>query len=112
MTFLKKRRSIHMYRTRDDEAANIKLELPEDTLIVKRADLREIVHEVLTEIRSEQSQDGEIMTIKETAEFLKVSIPTVRNMIASKEIPFFQRGQVIRLNRRDVREWLRKNSIQ
>ena len=47
MTFLKKRRSIDMYRTRDDGAANIKLELPEDTLIVKRADLREIVHEVL-----------------------------------------------------------------
>ncbi|WP_242035299.1 helix-turn-helix domain-containing protein [Mesobacillus harenae] len=63
------------------------------------------------EIKDEDEKE-EIMTIREAADYLKVSVPTVRNMIASKEIPFFQRGQVIRLNRWDVKEWLRKNSYQ
>ncbi|NRK74367.1 helix-turn-helix domain-containing protein, partial [Salmonella enterica subsp. enterica serovar Typhi] len=49
-------------------------------------------------------------TIKEAADYLKVSVPTIRNMISSKEIPFFQRGQIIRLNRWDVQKWLRNNS--
>lgn len=83
--------------------------LPDDTLVVKRTDLKEVLEEMLVDI---QEKDGtnDIMTIKQTAEYLKVSVPTVRIMIANREIPFFQRGQVIRLNRKDVKEWLRINS--
>lgn len=86
-----------------------KLELPEGTILMNRADLREVLYEMFAEIQQENTEE-EIMTIREAAEYLKVSVPTVRNMITSKEIPFFQRGQVIRLNRRDVKEWLRNNS--
>lgn len=88
---------------------NLKLEFPEQTLIMNRADLKNTLQELLTELHEEIGHD-QILTIKEAAEYLKVSVPTIRNMIASKEIPFFQRGQVIRLNRRDVKEWLRNNS--
>lgn len=90
---------------------NFKLELPEGTILMNRADLKEVLQEMLTEVHGENAE-GEIMTIREAAEYLKVSVPTIRNMIASKEIPFFQRGQVIRLNRRDVKEWLRNNLSQ
>jgi excisionase family DNA binding protein len=79
--------------------------LPEETMITNRSDLKEVLRELLLEANVE-NQEEEIMTIQETAEYLKVSVPTVRSMIASKEIPYFQRGQVIRLNRRDVKEWL------
>lgn len=88
---------------------NFKLEFPEGTILINRSDLKTALQEILGELK-EESPKEEIMTIREAAAYLKVSVPTVRNMIATKEIPFFQRGQVIRLNRGDVKEWLRNNS--
>ncbi|MEC2057983.1 helix-turn-helix domain-containing protein [Peribacillus psychrosaccharolyticus] len=84
---------------------NLKLEIPEDTIFLNRSDLKKVLQELLVELKDDKSLN-EIMTIREAAEYLRVSIPTVRNMIANKEIPYFQRGQVIRLNRMNVKEWL------
>jgi excisionase family DNA binding protein len=94
---------------RGGKLMNFKLELPEGTILINRTELREVLQELLLEVQ-EDYFNGDIMTIREAAEYLKVSVPTVRNLIASKEIPFFQRGQVIRLNRWDVKEWMRHNS--
>lgn len=88
---------------------NFKLELPEGTILVDREELREVLQDILKEAWVENSNE-EIMTIREAAEYLKVSVPTVRKMIAEKEIPFFQRGQVIRLNRSDIQKWMRRSS--
>lgn len=88
---------------------NLTLELPKDFLLISRNELKETLAEIIAEYQPDMA-NNEIMTIKETADYLKVSIPTVRNLIANKEIPFFQRGQVIRLNRLDVLEWLKANS--
>lgn len=88
---------------------NFKLELPEDMVLINRRDLREVVQELILELQ-EENEKAEIMTISEAAEYLKVSVPTIRNMIASKQIPFFQRGQVIRLNRLDIKEWFRNDA--
>lgn len=88
---------------------NFRLEIPADTLLINRIDLKNAIQEIIVELK-EESPTEEIMTIREAAAYLKVSVPTVRNMIASKEIPFFQRGQVIRLNRGDINQWLRNNS--
>lgn len=89
----------------------VNFELPHDILLVKREDLRAILQDILAEV-DVQIKKGEIMTIPQAAEYLQVSVPTVRNMIANKDIPFFKRGQVIRLNRWDIQEWLRDNSRQ
>ncbi|KQU24039.1 DNA-binding protein [Bacillus sp. Leaf13] len=90
---------------------NFSFELPEGTVVTTRTVLKEVLREMLVEVQGENSNE-DIMTIQETAIYLKVSVPTVRAMIAKKEIPFFQRGQVIRINRWDVKEWLRRNSEQ
>jgi excisionase family DNA binding protein len=85
-----------------------RVEIPEDTLVMKRTDLKNALSELIGELHMDNPKD-EIMTIKEAAEYLKVSIPTVRLMIANKEIPFFKKGQIIRLNRSAVKEWVRDN---
>ena len=92
-----------------DYNKSFKLELPEDTIIFNRSDLKEVLLELFEEVR-EEDVENEIMTIREVAEYLKISVPTVRNMIARKEIPYFQRGQVIRINRRDIKKWISNNS--
>ncbi|AEN91939.1 hypothetical protein BMWSH_5061 [Priestia megaterium WSH-002] len=84
---------------------NLKLELPEDTLIISRKDLRETFQEIVGEFL-QRSEKEEVMTIREAADYLKVSVPTIRNMIANKEIPFFQKGQIIRLNSGDIKAWM------
>lgn len=89
-------------------ALNIHLELPKETIVISRHDLKGELKELLKELRDESRNDA-IMTIQDVAEYLKVSVPTVRAMIAEKDIPFFQRGQVIRLKRTDINEWLRSN---
>jgi len=88
---------------------NFKLELPEEALIISRKDLREIFQEMMVEFLDKNEKE-EIMTIREAADYLKVSIPTVRSMIETKEIPFFKRGQIIRLNSSDVKAWMRSKS--
>ncbi|WP_453992378.1 helix-turn-helix domain-containing protein [Bacillus nitroreducens] len=85
---------------------NFKLELPDGTIIVNQTELKEVLLEILQEAQKEQEVD-EIMTIKEAAEFLKVSVPTLRSLIDNNEIPYFRRGQVIRLSRWKVKEWIR-----
>ncbi|UOQ44580.1 excisionase family DNA-binding protein [Halobacillus salinarum] len=88
---------------------SLKLELPEGTLLVSKKELKNVIQEVLEEVEAE-STEQDIMTIQETAEYLKVSVPTVRSMITNNEIPYFQRGQIYRLNRLDVKGWIRQKS--
>ncbi|MBM7096656.1 helix-turn-helix domain-containing protein [Bacillus sp. H-16] len=87
---------------------SVKIELADDTWLVHREDLKGVLKEVVQEMK-EDSSENEVMTIKETATYLKVSVPVVRDMIACNDIPYFRRGQVIRLKRSDIREWMRGN---
>ncbi|PGX73781.1 helix-turn-helix domain-containing protein [Priestia megaterium] len=88
---------------------DFKLELSEETMIISREDLREVLQEIMVEFL-ESNNNEEVVTIREAADYLKVSIPTVRNMIETKEIPFFKRGQIIRLNISDIKAWMRSKS--
>lgn len=81
------------------------LELPNDTLIMKREDLRDVLKLLIVELHAETAA-AEIMTIKQAAEYMQVSVPTIRNLIAAKAIPFFQRGQIIRMNRWALNQWM------
>lgn len=86
---------------------NLNLQIPTDTLIISRLELKNVLREMLDEIQEEKVQD-DILTIQEAAAYMKISVPTIRNMIAHNDIPYFKRGQVIRLNRWEILEWLQK----
>lgn len=86
---------------------NLTLELPKDTLIISRDDLKDTLREMMSEINEEQAMD-DVMKIDEAAVYLKVSVPTLRKMIANNDVPYFKRGQVIRFNRWDLIEWMRQ----
>lgn len=48
----------------------------------------------------------DIVTIKELAEFLKISVSTIRRAIDSGELKAFKAGKNIRIERESVIEWL------
>jgi excisionase family DNA binding protein len=88
---------------------NIHFELPGDTILLSRQDLKATLKELISEIQLENSADA-VLNIKETAKLLKVSVPTVRKLISNGDIPYFQRGQLIRVLHSDVLEWIKYNS--
>lgn len=83
----------------------INLELPDDMMVLSRKQLKDLIGEMQAEIAAEKMEVS-ILTIAETAEILKVSVPTVRRWIEEKDIPYFQHGQVIRLNKYEVLKWI------
>lgn len=87
---------------------NIKLELPEEVFLMSRHELKGMLEGLISE-HAKVNEIRRVMTIGEVAEYLKVSIPTVRKLIAEKEIPYFQKGQIIRIFYHDVQLWLEMN---
>jgi excisionase family DNA binding protein len=50
----------------------------------------------------------ELMTIKQTAAFLRVSMGTVRNMVQRGDLPALRVGKQIRFVREDLEHWVRR----
>lgn len=48
----------------------------------------------------------DIITIKELAEFLKISVSTIRRAISSGELISFKAGKNVRIEKESVMEWL------
>jgi excisionase family DNA binding protein len=49
----------------------------------------------------------ELMTIKQSAQMLKVSVGTVRNLLRRGELPALRVGKQIRFVREDLEHWIR-----
>ncbi|WP_297500112.1 helix-turn-helix domain-containing protein [Ferrovum sp.] len=53
---------------------------------------------------------GEIITIKELAEYLKVTERTIYRLAAIKKIPAFKVGGTWRFSRADIDSWIKQQS--
>lgn len=56
--------------------------------------------------------EGEILTIKEVAEYLKVTDRTIYRLAGAKKIPAFKVGGTWRFSRANIDEWIRGQSAQ
>ena len=54
--------------------------------------------------------EGEILTIKQVAEYLKVTERTIYRLAAVKKIPAFKVGGAWRFWRADIDSWIRQQS--
>ncbi len=54
--------------------------------------------------------EGEILTLKEVAEYLKVTERTIYRLAGAKKIPAFKVGGTWRFSRADIDEWIRSQS--
>ncbi|MCK9214404.1 helix-turn-helix domain-containing protein [Acidithiobacillus sp.] len=55
--------------------------------------------------------EGEILTIKQVAEYLKVTERTIYRLAAVKKIPAFKVGGTWRFSRADIDNWIRQQSL-
>ncbi|HCS10992.1 MAG TPA: DNA-binding protein [Clostridiales bacterium] len=52
----------------------------------------------------------DIITVKELAEFLKISVSTIRRAISSGELKSFKAGKNVRIEKESVMEWLEQKN--
>ena len=61
---------------------------------------------------SKSSSGGEILTIKQVAEFLKVTDRTIYRLAAAKSIPAFKVGGTWRFSRADLDRWIARQTAE
>lgn len=48
----------------------------------------------------------DVLTLKETAQYLKISYAKIHEMVHANEIPHFRIGRAIRVNKHVLKNWL------
>ena len=56
--------------------------------------------------------EGGILTIKEIAEYLKVTERTIYRLAAAKQMPAFKIGGSWRFSRQDIDGWIKQQSME
>jgi len=61
---------------------------------------------------STSNSEGEILTIKQVAGYLKVTERTIYRLAAAKKIPAFKVGGMWRFSRSDIDSWIKQQSME
>jgi len=56
------------------------------------------------------TSDGEILTIKQVADYLKVTERTIYRLAAAKKIPAFKVGGTWRFSMAEINQWIQQQS--
>ncbi len=57
------------------------------------------------------TDEGGILTIKQVADYLKVTDRTIYRLAAAKKIPAFKVGGTWRFSRADIDQWIKQQSM-
>ena len=60
---------------------------------------------------STRTRESEILTIKQVAEYLKVTERTIYKLAAAKKIPAFKVGGMWRFSLADIDSWIKQQSM-
>ena len=58
------------------------------------------------------SSEGEILTIKQVADYLRVTERTIYRLAAAKKIPAFKVGGTWRFSRKDIDNWIKQQTVE
>ena len=72
------------------------------------------IQELLLDIKHAPKVEPEdkIMSSKEVAEFLNVSLATIYTKVNKREIPFMKRGKHLLFSKNDIISWLKEGSVK
>lgn len=56
------------------------------------------------------ADEGEILTLRQVAEFLKVTDQTIYRLAAAKKIPAFKIGGTWRFSKAEITEWIQQQT--
>jgi excisionase family DNA binding protein len=61
---------------------------------------------------STSSEEAEILTIKQVADYLKVTDRTIYRLASAKKIPAFKVGGTWRFSRLEIDNWIKQQSLK
>ena len=85
---------------------------PVSTPILKILHYPVVVCPNLVAAMSSSTREGEILTIKQVAEYLKVTERTIYRLAAAKKIPAFKVGGTWRFSLADIDSWIKQQSME
>jgi len=68
----------------------------------------DVVCQKMAIIMSTSTSNGEILTIKQVADYLKVTERTIYRLAAAKQIPAFKVGGTWRFSRAEINQWIQR----
>lgn len=69
----------------------------EETIIIKREDLKKVITDIIDEVRNEETD--EVLNLNQAAELLGTDSRTIKRMLRDKVIPGIQYGQVYKFSK-------------
>jgi len=66
----------------------------------------------LAQLMSTSAVEGGILTIREVADYLKVTERTIYRLAAAKQMPAFKIGGSWRFSRQDIDSWIKQQSME
>lgn len=65
------------------------------------------INQILTEIPSQTDED-ELLSVQEAAEFLKLSVPTIYGKISKRQLPYLKKTRRVYFSKKDLYAYLRE----
>lgn len=77
-------------------------------------ELNRKVDELYDIITSKQSKDSadQFLSVKETAKFLNLSVPTIYSKVSRRELPYIKRGKRLYFSMKDLETYLKEGRIK
>lgn len=83
----------------------MQLTFDEETIIIKREDLKKVITDIIDEVRNEEAD--EVLNLNQAAELLGTDSRTIKRMLRDKIIPGIQYGQVYKFSKNALKGALR-----
>ena len=58
--------------------------------------------------KEHQPESDQLLTVKEAAEFLHLSVPTIYGFVSKAEIPFSKKGKRLYFSKLELMEWIKQ----
>lgn len=83
----------------------MQLTFDEETIIIKREDLKKVITDIIDEVRNEEAD--EVLNLNQAAELLGTDSRTIKRMLRDKIIPGIQYGQVYKFSKNALKDALK-----
>lgn len=58
-----------------------------------------------------QQQEEKLLSVKEAAEFLKLTVPTIYSKVSRKELPYMKRGKYLYFSTKELMAYLKEGKV-
>lgn len=62
---------------------------------------------LLSDFKTDNSEQDQLFTIQQTAEFLSLAVPTIYGLVSRNEIPYSKKGKRLYFSKQELLDWVK-----